>query len=189
MSSEEIDKKCIEVIYELHITNKDEKYIQFTNNIISDVLMGKIKNGKLRGINDFVKNTIIYFYEFANKLSNTYILRGCEYTVYRGIFSPNIIVDNNKIIQPIPFSASIYIHNADNWIGVDCCRLHIYFDSETPFICIDNEIEGKEVILPAGVLNIVEQWEENGIKNYKCILDSTKTYEEMIELQKKYKYI
>jgi len=151
--------------------------------------MGKIKNGKLRGVNEKVKDTIKYFYNFANTLSNQYTLRGSLYTVYRGVSSPNIIVDNNKIIQPIPFSASIYKENTDNWIGLNGCRLHIIFRSETSFICINNDLEGKEVVLPAGILNIIEEWNEEIIKNYKCILTPTKTYNEMIELQKKYRYI
>ena len=56
--SEFIDQKCIEIIYKLHTTIEDKKYIQFTEDIISDIFMGKIKNGKLRGVNEKVKDTI-----------------------------------------------------------------------------------------------------------------------------------
>lgn len=192
--SKEINHACINVIYELHISLKDKKYKEFTEDVISDIFMGKIKNNKLIGITERVKNTIKYFYYFANKLSIDYTLKGCVYTVYRGISSNAYIIDN-KIIQPIPFSVSILKENTDNWIGLNCCRLHIIFNSETKFICIDNTLEGKEIVLPAGVLNILEEWEENTeekpqkIKNYKCVLDPTKTYDEMLELQKNYNYI
>jgi hypothetical protein len=154
--------------------------------------MGKIKDGKLRGINDTVKKVINSFYIIANRYYNKYHFKdGCQYIVYRGT---KRLVITDSLVQPIPFSTAIEKEGAENWTGEECCLWEISFPLHTKFVCLDNPNEGKEVILPAGVLkidkkDIISIDGDEGSKNityYKCRLLPTDSEEEMYELWKTY---
>jgi len=185
-----MDQSCLETVYELHSASTDKIYTEIRDRIIDDVLMGKIRNGTLSGLTPFVQETLQFFYKRANELyDQIHFKQGCTYVVHRGTKGTKPKIIDNKTVQPIPFSTSLEEKNIENWIGPTCCRWHIFFPLNTRFIGIDNPNEGKEIVLPAGVLHITKQWVEDGIINYNCHLEPTETYEDMIKLQKEYGFI
>lgn len=184
-----MEPNCLEIIYDLHAKKgKTYKYYEeVKERVIGDVLMGKIKNNKLVSITPFVNQTILYFYETAQKMNEEiFFSGGCSYVVYRGI--KNIKPNNNQIVQPIPFSTSLEKENAKNWASDDCCILNISVPVNTHFLCIDNPNEGKEIVLPAGIINIQKTTKIDNITEYDCVFDPSNTYEKMIELQIKHEY-
>jgi len=186
--AQKIDKKCLEVLYSIHSKSQGRVYSELRDRVIDDVLMNRIRNGRLSGITPFVDETIRYFYDCANELYRYVRFKeGCKYIVYRGT-KTNYLV-GNIAVQPIPFSASLEEKNTDFWVGKECCRWHIQFPLDTRFVGIDNPKEGKEIILPAGILYLQHAVkDQNGIINYYCQFNATKTYEEMKDLQKKYNF-
>lgn len=187
--SETLDDKCLATVYELHSQSTNKIYFELRDRVIDDVLMNKIRDGKLSGITAFVQETIQYFYTCANELyEKIHFDKGCNYTVHRGTKQTYLIKDN-KVIQPIPFSTSLEERNIENWVGSQCCKWHINFPLNTRFVGIDNPNEGKEIVLPAGILHLTKQWIDiDNIINYNCILEPTKSYNDMLELQKKYNF-
>jgi hypothetical protein len=187
MTELNLQKTCIEVLYELHSSETDEEYELISDDIIGDMLMNKIKNGKLIDITYSVDRLIKDFYDYAEKMYQKYHFEtGCSnYIVYRG--TNTNYVKEGIAVQPIPFSVSIDQKNAYNWVRDNCCMWHIHVPLDTRFLGINNPKEGREVILPAGILVLTSEFlDENGITNYIADFKPCNTYSEMIKLQKDY---
>jgi hypothetical protein len=167
----------ISCIYDKHISNKYsiENYNMFMNDIIDDILMGKISSVEnkiiIKGFNKKVIDTIKLFYKLADTLAELYPTDDDEkyYTVYRRM---NFEFTNDTLIQPIPFSTSIvyeYIKNQCAYAGTKYIYI-IDFLKNTRFVSIDNENEGKEIILPACLLKKTKTSFDTNITIYNCIL-------------------
>ena len=160
-------ENCIEKVYEKHTSSMDRHYEEVRDNIIDDMLMGKIVSKpegiSLIGMTEKVKSLISLFYKVARKLYTP-----CEFTVYRG--TRPIKIDKDTLIQPIPFSTSLDPENAMNWIDEDdkCCIWRIRVPRNSLFLCIDNPNEGKEVVLPAGKIRINKSSLPDSIRVYEC---------------------
>lgn len=159
-------QNCIEEVYKKHTSCMDRYYEEVRDNIIDDMLMGKVvlkpEGVTLVGMTEKVKKLIDLFYKVAKKL---YI--PCSFTVYRG--TRPIKIAENTLFQPIPFSTSLVPENAMNWIDEDekCCIWRINVPKDSLFLCIDNPNEGKEVILPAGMIRIIKS-SMDSIRVYEC---------------------
>jgi len=189
---------CLETIYNLHSKSEDRMYAELQEKVVGDVLMNKIKNNKLIGITPFVIDTIKDFYIVANDLYKRFRFeKGCRYIVYRGTKHFGNYYTGDKVVQPIPFSTSLDEKNMEEWIGAPesptgktCCKWHIQIPLNTRFVGLDNPNEGREILLPAGILYIKNMnIDSEGITNYYCFLKPTKTFRDMVKLQKMYKFI
>jgi len=142
----------IDKIYTEHTSTEEKKYKAFCEDIIGDMLMGKYDaDGKLRHLVPRVEDIISTFYSLSQQFKKKWKYDSSILRVYRGLNLAG--KSNTEIIHAqIPFSTSIDEENAFNWSGGDCCILSIEFSSEIDFVCIDNPNEGREVVLPEGIL-------------------------------------
>jgi hypothetical protein len=172
-----LEKVALEAIYELHTSETDPSYRKLTEDIIGYMLMGKYdKNGNLRELSKQTIGVIKEYYKVADNLYDKYrfAIKGKNerfYTVYKGV-NKKLNNDKNRIEFMIPFSTSIEEDNALNWVYDDCCVLVIRFPMDTKFVCIDNPNEGKEVVLPKGVLTIQNEYDKSGVHTYEGVFES-----------------
>lgn len=188
-----LGKLCIESIYDFHINQgyDEDLYQEIVESIVGDMLMGKVK-GKNIILERNVDNLIRDFYTLANKYYDMcHFVSGCDsYVLYRGTdrdYNPH----GTFVVYPIPFSTSIDEGNTRDWVnkGDACCVWRIRVPLSTRLLALKNDPEGREVVLPAGVLmktNFGETYD--GIKIIDCDFMGTKSYEDMEELQKLYNY-
>ena len=167
----------ISCVYDNHISNKYsiENYNMFMNDIINDILMGKISSVEnkiiIKGVNKKVIDTIKLFYKLAATLADLHATDDDEgyYRVYRRM---NFEFTDDTLIQPIPFSTSIvyeYIKSQCEYEGTKYIYI-IDFLKNTHFVSIDNDNEGKEIILPACLLKKIKTTNIDNITIYNCIL-------------------
>lgn len=161
---EEFATKCLEAVYACHVGSEDPMYYKVTEDIVGDMLMGKyVEGGVLRGMVPRVLELIDNYYQLADEFYEKYHFCACKdlqyYVIYRGTnnSSPEF-VPGHKRIALIPFSNSLEKENVFNWVNEDngCCVWRIKVPVDTKFLCLDNDNEGKETVLPAGATIIDE---------------------------------
>jgi len=190
----ECNEKDLICVYEKHVANRFtiENYNMFMNDIIDDILMGKISTVQnkiiLRGVNKKAVDTIKLFYELTETLAKLFPVEHTNpreyYRVYRRM---NFEFTNCSLIQPIPFSTCIsydYIRNQGLYMGEIQYIYIIDFSKNTRFVSVYNENEGKEIILPACTLRKSKTLIElDGTTIYNCIVvNETESYPGMKDL-------
>ena len=178
----DVSTTCLDILYNLHTENYQGEdklgilYTKFTDDVISDGLMNKYnKEGKLKILNKTEEKLINDYYILSSKLHEKYNFecKGEYYIFYRASSPINII--DNKIEYKIPFYVSIEEKNMFNWINykLKCCLWKIFTSMNTKFVCINNPNEGKEVVLPAGYMEIISEeyidFENDKIKQYNVL--------------------
>lgn len=160
-----IAELCLLSIYNLHICNKstNAEYAELIDGVIGDMLMGKYRDGQFRPIKEKgVVALINTFYRLADEFYQKYHFNICpdltHYVVYRGVSENNAGVTRGSVITCyIPFSTCIDKSNAEEWTREGTgSLLTIKVPVDTKFLCMDNADEGKEVVLPSGLLVVNE---------------------------------
>ena len=132
-------------------------FINIVDSIINDMLMGRVhvENKQLcLRLNKRILDLIFGWYDLSKKLV---IYNTENISVYRGISN---IIYKDKILQPIPFSTCIDFENSLNWIYPDDDNsfvMKINIKSGYEYTYTGNMDEGNEVVLPAGILNKINQ--------------------------------
>ena len=177
-------------LYDNHIARKNsiENYNMFIDDIIDDILMGKVTNVNnkviIKGINEKVKETIKLFYKLAEDLRIPLGRSPVDwFRVYRQM---NFEFKENTLLHPIPFSTCIesaFILDQPIYQGIKYIYV-IDFLENTNIVSIFNENEGKEIILPACILlktnTIIES---DSVVYYYCkLINATYSYGDMENL-------
>lgn len=139
---------------QINIINNNPNFVQIINNIIDDMLMGRVsfdKNNKKISLH--INKSIFYLISDWYLMTNS--LPPFKITVYRGV--KNMSSNEKVILQPIPFSTSIKLSNAFEWINNNDDQsfiMKINVSKFTRFSVTGNYAEGNELVLPAGYLKM-----------------------------------
>jgi len=163
----------------INIINSNPHFLDIINNIIGDMLMGRVRFDEKKQqlslhINNYILNLITNWYNMIAYLPPF------ELSVYRGV--KNMCSKQKIILQPIPFSTSIDKNNAYEWININDNNsfiMKINVNKSTRFSVTGNYAEGNEVVLPAGYLKMVDITLKNKTKIVSYIFIPF-TLEEMI---------
>ena len=151
----------MEQVYNIHTLSQDEKYKKVSEDIIGDMLMGLNKftySYLIQNLTTLQKNLIYDYYYLSNKFYNEYShlyivdysTRSNEFIVYKGVYNTRIFSEIETFI--VPFSTAIELNSVLHWTDDNRYIYHICITKTTKFLCIDNDNEGKEVVLPCGNL-------------------------------------
>lgn len=150
----------LEDVYECHkeFGKTDDTYQKICRQIRDDGLMFKYRNGIFIGYNKLTTSTLelinlIYLY---SELYHRRCITTDSFTVFRGVNNFRKYKVGDSIVHYIPFSTAIIRNSALDWLRNDnnSCLLEIKVSNNTKFLCINNDHEGKEIVLPQGILTV-----------------------------------
>ncbi len=164
----------------IKIIQSNPHFVKIIDNIIGDMLMGRVSfNEKNKKISLHINKSILILINHWYIMTN--YLPSFELTVYRGV--KNMCPSKKLILQPIPFSTSIQLDNAYEWINNNeetSFIMKINIIKSSKFSVTGNYAEGNEVVLPAGYLKMINSSFENNTKinSYDFI---PFTFEQMVQ--------